>query len=473
MLQLSGPSQPAAAAAAAAAPSFWPSAAATPPAAAPPPPPASVLPGSESNPPPTAGFLVPTLIIFGLLIAAGAIVLVSDAVRTHRALAAKGWQPKAERAPGMAWVAAMAAKRDEGYSLLPTSSRRFTSEFFGTFVVTLLQNGIVWTAVYQYSASPTEMNVAAGISPSPAQAVSPLFTAVSIGLTFTFTMNLFPGANLNPMFTTFLSMQGQIAWSFWAPVMLAQFMGTFLGHVFTYLMLADALKHLFEPQGLDHRNLQTAMHFGVTFPPDWVSNGASFLSSVTMGFVIIALLWPLHISMRGEERMSPFFHRLCVGLAIMVVVAAFGNNGLGTVNNPFLLLAGAVFVSAAGWPREVWTSHNNFVLYAPFMPFVGMVLGYMLCRIIEFLMLTPHKQETTAQPSVSKKDNRLGDEPSRAQLAAMLREAANTLDITVGSNGRSGSGHDSGSMSSSASTAATVTTVATAEGESLLRAAQH
>jgi len=270
------------------------------------------------------------------------------------------------------------------------------SEFTGSFVAQFLVSCSTYTLTLAYTLLPAATNKLAGIQKAPMQTPNPLFIAISVGLIYATVLYWAPGASMNPIMTVHdyyvnPELRTRAGLFMFGGICIAQIMGTMCGYALTYALLISSLKHFIaDPTTIA---AGTAVLFGVSFPPSWVPNSVAILAIILASAVFV---FGLHGVVNGMKREDGRAFPRCLAIAILIMVNLFtmGGLGLGAGFNPVQPLAGAIFVTLAGWPSEVWTHQGGFVWISICAPFVGVALAIGACHIYDKAIM--HGKATSA-----------------------------------------------------------------------------
>jgi len=388
--------------------------------------PPAALVGSAPGPASGRSYLPPVETALAVALVAAVLIAMLHADRTRRSLA-RGTAP------------APLPKDDaqDGFVMLSSPARHIFAELFGTIVATVFGNATVWGSFMTFVATPQEQNKSLG-NPNPQVApMSPLAISAGIALTYTLAQLLADEATLNPVFGTLVVIAGHRSLAVNWFCMAAQLLGTFIGNCVTYCLLEANLEH-FSPPGVDHRNLSTTMVFGLMYPPEWISNGGAILASITATAILVVLLVPLVIfKRRGVPVLHPVAAKFAIGCVIFCLSMTLAGANLGAALNPAASLGGALFLSAAGWPSEVWTYHGGYVWLTLWAPFVGLFAGVGIANVFFRVVASeggaaargqrPEQAPPTPEATAEKTSDIATLAAGADGLAALLSQAAERL----------------------------------------------
>lgn len=288
-----------------------------------------------------------------------------------------------------------------GKKLLSSWTRKVSSEFVGTFAAQFFCRCMAWKLTYTYDFLPAHTNQLAGIATAPVQPASPLFIGVTIGVSYALIIFVCPDATLNPLMTAhglrsvLLSRNGATVFGV---ICIAQLMGNIFANALAYALLITPMTHFIPViKTMDAGPLSL---FGLAYPEEWVPNSLSMLATVLCTTIFIFVL---HGILSGFRRNQTLHNKgggmslaasCSIGALVMLVVLTLDGTGLAAAFNPTTPLAAAIFLTAAGWPSDIWSHHNGAVWISILGPFIGLALGLLIARIHDYTIMPaeqPHE----------------------------------------------------------------------------------
>ena len=226
----------------------------------------------------------------------------------------------------------------------------FLAEFFGTFLLILLGNGVT-----------------ANVTLPKTKGENSGWIVVTFGWAMAVVIGIYlvgwvSGAHLNPAISLAMALAGKITWSYFPWYLSGQFLGAFLGAYFVFLFYKDHFDS-------DKDSSYKLMAFATK--PQINNKFANFISEVIATFILIITVF----SVTDEHNMVPAgIGPIVVGFIILSIGLSLGGT-TGYAINPFRDFCPRLvhqIVSFKGKGKSEW----NYS-WIPFCaPFLGGLIGY-------------------------------------------------------------------------------------------------
>jgi MIP family channel proteins len=248
------------------------------------------------------------------------------------------------------------------------SVRNFLAEFYGTFMLILLGNGLVAQSTLSSNQNGN-------------------FITGAFGWGFTVTLSVLvsapvSGGHLNPSFTLAFAILGKLPWSQVPVYMAGQYLGSFMASAVlfaTYYEAFNAYDVACNVTRVVVGPCATAQVFS-TYPQPYLSTFGGFVDQI-VGTAILATLVVGITDDRGAKvpaNLRAYF----IGTVVAMVIAAYSLNCAAALN-PARDLSPRIFTAIAGWGLEVFSFRNWLWFLVPIAgPHLGAVIGaifYILC----------------------------------------------------------------------------------------------
>ena len=259
-------------------------------------------------------------------------------------------------------------------------TRYSVSEFVGSFIATII---VDYT---YYNLSGESQSSQSGLSLSGF-----LFLALGIGAAYFFGVLIAVEANLNATFTFgthsmyhalcviialihcqfhFLSNTSALAicwakpWRMVPIILLSQFIGATVAHLMFYFMIGS-------PEPLDDA---VAFCFGISPPPDDLTNGRIIMSSIVFITILMMALLPVFSpELGGDANRSHLTSSLIIGLIIAAV--AIPGSSAGAQMHPTGFFSAFMAMAILGFDEEHFSVHRHYWWTAFVGPFVGVIVA--------------------------------------------------------------------------------------------------
>ncbi|XP_041463750.1 aquaporin-10-like [Lytechinus variegatus] len=244
--------------------------------------------------------------------------------------------------------------------------RHVICEFYATFILSVIVHAAVAQDVVSRTGSAFNVALTVGMG---------VVLAVYAGFGVT-------GAHINLAVSIGIAVIGQFPWRRIPVYFLAQLVGGFAGAWVVYRVYEDGFDHF---DGGTRQVLGENGTAGVfaTFPQPYLSMTTGFFEQVLNTALLLASIGAVmdQRNNAAPTRVAPFFF----GLIVFTILMSYGYNA-GAPLNPSIDLSGRLFLTAAGYGREVWTPDGVHWWWIPIVgPIVGASLGswaYFLAIII-------------------------------------------------------------------------------------------
>jgi len=122
------------------------------------------------------------------------------------------------------------------------------------------------------------------------------------------------------------------------------------------------------------KTVETAGLFGVLLPPENLTFATAFLNTVVFVTVMVFAIVPALAGKGLHAAAKPIL------VAAIIVPVVMAQSPFGVQNNPAMYIGGLIFASMAGWPSELWTAGDNYVVCVALAPALGAILGGFLLK---------------------------------------------------------------------------------------------
>jgi len=260
------------------------------------------------------------------------------------------------------------------------------AEFFGTFVLIVLGDGVVAMAVAALpgsgrTATPTTIFVGVGD-----------WLLIAFGWGFAVCMGVYvaggvSGAHINPAVTLALAVRRKFPWKSVGPYMIAQVVGAFVGAAMVYLLFHDAI-NAFNLAARTPKSSGSALatySIFATFPAKYYAGSVwfPFLDEL----ILTAFLLIFIVAITDDRNLLPGSNLppLIIGFAIFAIGASLGaNTGYGI--NPARDFGPRLFAYFAGWGKVALPGtfnapgfHFSNYFWIPIVgPLIGGIIGVLV-----------------------------------------------------------------------------------------------
>lgn len=237
------------------------------------------------------------------------------------------------------------------------------AEFFGTFVVLALGDGVVAAVV------------AGGNSD---------FLMITFAWGFAVTMGIYvagglSGAHLNPAVTIALALRNDVAWSKVLPYIFAQILGAFCGAAvvlvdYSKLINKHAEDLVAAGKFTDFHTAKLSLD-GIFFTHPKIDIASGFIDQI-IGTALLLFLIRAVTDTRNNAaiaNLGPFI----VGLVVVVIGQSFGTMA-GYALNPARDFGPRVLAAIGGWGTAPFTDDGNYWWVPIVAPIIGAIIGIFL-----------------------------------------------------------------------------------------------
>jgi len=240
-------------------------------------------------------------------------------------------------------------------------SRYSVSEFLGTLIATIAFD---YTA-YTLSGEQKEDYVLSSF----------LFLAFGVGAAYFLGLLIAVDANLNGMFTFALALRWVKPWRMVPIILLSQFIGATTAHLMFYFMIGS-------PEPLDE---EVAFCFGITPPPDQVSNGRIVMSSIVLITILMMSLLPVFSPELGGDRNQSHFASSMIAALIITAVSIPGASA-GAQLNPTTFFSAFMAMTLLGFDEKYYSVHDHYWWTALVAPIAGVVVAMIVLNLFNVVL---------------------------------------------------------------------------------------
>lgn len=277
------------------------------------------------------------------------------------------------------------------------------SEFFGTFVMLMLGDGVVGLVVAGMygSGRADEIFAASG---------DWMIVGWGWGLAVAFGVYVaggVSGAHLNPAVTLGHAFKGMIEWKKVIPYWISQLLGAFMGALVVYIDYRQSINMFNDDNGVtrDGEGGLDTLSIFTTFPAE-AADGHWFtpffdqvVGTFLLVFLIYALIDKMNVGFGGLAKISPFV----VGLIVVAVGVSFGTNA-GYAINPARDFGPRVLTWFLGWGENAFPGPGNYWWIPIIGPLLGGAIAPFAYRYIIERSLKARLEDTQEWESVSGKE---------------------------------------------------------------------
>lgn len=237
--------------------------------------------------------------------------------------------------------------------------REVLAEFLGTFLLTLLGNGVIAALVL-----------------SDAGKVSSVAGPIGWGLALMVAISVtggVSGCHANPAVTLAMASVSKIEWKKVVPYFCAQYAGAFVSSIVLYAVYFESFLNFDGGEREIPPHASATAQIFATYLPEHVgvisAMGDQIVGTMLLMMAIVAVTDPHNMSVPKGS------YPLIIGLSLSAVIFAFPLN-CGAPLNPARDLSPRVFTALAGWGKNVFSFRDYMYFWVPVLgPHIGAVIG--------------------------------------------------------------------------------------------------
>eukprot|EP01084_Bolivina_argentea_P311075 538408_1 len=233
-------------------------------------------------------------------------------------------------------------------------SRYFISDFIGTFIATVMGDGVFFYLSQENYIDLEESGY--------------LYLSLGVAMSYFIALLICRDAGVNVVFTFMMALIGAKRWSMVPIIIIGQFSGGVLGHATMYYLINGEQYE---------KNSKLATCFGIFIPNESIDNNRCFVSSIIFVALLIFSLFPIFSPETGGSINRPHIHSMLL-VAVLIFALVLCAMPLGVQNNPTLWFSAYIFMWIKGFPSEVFTQHDHYWWVAIIGPLVGVIVALFL-----------------------------------------------------------------------------------------------